>query len=343
MIDLTTTYMGLPLAHPLVASASPLSHSLDGIRRLEDGGAAAIVMHSLFEEQIEEEAELVDHYLSYGSESFAEALAYFPEPESYHLGPDEYLDLIAKAKEAVGIPIVASLNGSSPGGWTRYANMMQEAGADAIELNIYFLPTDVDVAANAVEQRMVDVLRDVREMVSIPVAVKLSPYLSAPAHLAERLGRAGADALVLFNRFYQPDLDLEALEVVPQVELSTSADLRLPLRWIAILYGRVGVEFALSSGVHDHVDALKALMAGAQVAMTTSALLQRGPTHIGRMRDALRAWLEEREYASLEQLRGSMSQQHVANREAFERANYMRSLQSWRPDPTGRDAGVERG
>jgi dihydroorotate dehydrogenase (fumarate) len=342
MIDLSTTYLGLRLAHPLVASASPLSYTLDGIRSLEDGGAAAIVMHSLFEEQIEEQAELLDHYLSYGAESFAEALGYFPEPKDYNLGPEEYLELIAAAKRAVDVPVIASLNGASPGGWTRYAKLMEDAGADALELNIYLLPTDLDVGSADIEQRMLDVLRDVRELVSIPLAVKLSPYLSAPANVAVRFGRAGADALVLFNRFYQPDLDLEELEVVPRVALSDSDDLRLPLRWIAILYGRLEAELALTGGVHSHIDALKGLMAGAQVAMATSALLKRGAGHMGVMRDAMRAWLDEREYASIEQLRGSMSQRHVANRDAFERANYMRTLQSWRPDPMGRDAGVPR-
>lgn len=342
MIDLSTTYLGLPLAHPLVASASPLSYTLDGIRQLEDGGAAAIVLHSLFEEQIEKEAELLDHYMSYGSESFAEALAYFPEPKSYNLGPDEYLDLIVQAKKCVAAPLIASLNGASPGGWTHYASLIQDAGADAIELNIYFLPTSTETTGAEVEQRMLSVFRDVRELVDIPVAVKLSPFLSAPASLAAQFGRAGADALVLFNCFYQPDLDLEDLEVVPRVELSASSDLRVPLRWIAILYGRIPAELALSGGVHDHFDAIKALMAGAQVAMTTSALLRNGPGHMAGLRDAMRTWLDEKEYASLEQLRGSMSQQHVADTEAFERANYMQSLQSWRPDPMGRDARISR-
>jgi dihydroorotate dehydrogenase (fumarate) len=336
MPDLSTTYLGLPLGNPIVASASPLAHDLDGIRRLEDAGAAAVVLPSLFEEQLHEESRQIDHFLSYGSDSFAEALSYFPELDGYNTGPDRYLELIRQAKEAVNIPVIASLNGVSRGGWTRYAPLLEQAGADALELNIYYIPTDPALNGGAVEQMYVDVVAEVRRIVTAQLAVKIGPYFSSMAHMAGRLAIAGADALVLFNRFYQPDLDLEKLEVVPHLVLSTSDELRLPLRWVAILYGRIPVDFAITSGVHDHQDVLKAMMAGANVAMIASELLANGLVRIREIQGAMLRWMEQYEYESVTQMRGSMSQRHVDEPAVFERANYMKVLSSYRPDPTGR-------
>jgi len=334
-MDLTTTYMGLTLNHPIVPSASPLSDSVDNIRRLEDGGASAIVMYSLFEEQIEGESHLLDHYMSYGAESFPEALTYFPEMDDYNVGPSEYVELIRRGKEAVDIPIIGSLNGVSTGGWIEYARLIEEAGADALELNIYYIPTDPELSSSDVEQMYIDVLQSVKQTVSIPVAVKLGPFFSSFAHMAQRLHGAGADALVLFNRFYQPDLDLDFLEVTPNLVLSSSHELRLPLRWVAILHGRVPVDFAITSGVHTHEDVLKGMMAGAKVTMLASELLRNGVERMGQIRTEMVQWMEEHEYESVAQMQGSMSQINVADPEAFERANYMRVLQSWRQDPTG--------
>jgi dihydroorotate dehydrogenase (fumarate) len=336
MIDLTTTYLGLSLKNPIVSSASPLAHDPDGIRRLEDAGAAAIVLPSLFEEQINEESRQIDHFLSYGTESFAEALNYFPEMESYNTGPEGYLNLISQAKEAVDIPIIASLNGVSRGGWTHYARLMEQAGADALELNIYYIPTDPGLSGSTVEQMYVDVVRDVRASILLQLAVKVSPYFSSTAHMASRLATAGGDGLVLFNRFYQPDFDLQKLEVVPHLVLSNSNELRLPLRWVAILYGCIPVDFAITSGVHTSEDVLKAVMAGANVAMMASELLANGVRRIPVILDEIRLWMEQYEYESVAQMRGSMSQRHVAEPAAFERANYMKTLHSFRPDPTGR-------
>lgn len=338
-MDLSTTYMGLTLKNPLVPSASPLSETLDGIRRMEDAGASAVVMYSLFEEQIILQSYQLDHHLSYLTDSFAEALTVFPDLYNYKIGPEAYLELISQAKRAVDIPIIASLNGVSTGGWVEYARDMQEAGADALELNIYYLPTDLDTTSAEVEQMYVDVLRGVKSNVTIPVAVKISPYFSATANMARRLVEAGADALVFFNRFYQPDLDIEALEVVPRVTLSTSYELRLPLRWVAILYGRLQTDFAITSGIHTHQDVLKALMAGANVAMMASELLRNGVRRIKEIEEDMVRWMEEHEYESVAQMRGSMSQRNVANPAVFERANYMKVLQSWRPDPTGQFIG----
>ena len=335
-MSLSTSYLGLDLTGPVVCSSSPLSGDISSIRAMEDAGAAAVVFPSLFEEQINLESHQLDHFLSYGSESFGEALSYFPELESYNVGPDGYLERIVAAKEAVAIPIVGSLNGVSTGGWVEYARHIQEAGADALELNIYYIPTDPDLSGQAVEEMYLDVVRDVRGSVTIPVAVKLSPFFSAPAHMARRLAAAGADGLVLFNRFYQPDLDLNELEVVPHLVLSNSDDLRLPLRWVAILYGHVEADLAITSGVHTHEDVLKGLMAGAQVCMMTSAVLQNGIGHIRKVLTDVERWMEENEYESVLQMLGSMSQKHVAEPAAFERANYMKVLQSWRSDPTGR-------
>jgi len=334
-MDLTTTYMGLALKNPIVASSSPLSHHLENIRRLEDAGAAAVVMHSLFEEQITLESHQLDHYLSYGTDSFSEALSYFPDMESYNVGPEKYLNLISQAKQAVKIPIIGSLNGVSSGGWIEYAKKIQQAGADALELNVYYIPTNITVTGAEVEQMYLDILTDVKTSVSIPVAMKLSPYLSSTANMAHRLAGAGANALVLFNRFYQPDLDIEDLEVVPRLALSKSRELHLPLRWVAILYGRVPADLAITSGVHNHVDVLKGLMAGAKATMMTSALLRKGPERISKILKRMNNWMEEHEYAAVTQMQGSMSQQSVAEPAAFERANYMKVLQSWQPDPTG--------
>jgi dihydroorotate dehydrogenase (fumarate) len=334
-IDLTTSYMGLNLEHPLVASASPLTYTFDGILRLADAGAAAIVMHSLFEEQLEHESKTLHHFLEYGTYSYAEALNYFPEPQQFRVGPDDYLELIRKAKASVNVPIIGSLNGASPGGWTRYAKLIEEAGADALELNLYFVATNPAMNSADVESMYLSTLRDIREVVSIPIAVKVSPYFTSFANMATRFVNAGANALVLFNRFYQPDFDLETLEVTPNLELSQPHELRLPLTWIAILYGRVPIDFALTSGVRSQLEVLKGLMAGANVTMMTSELLRGGANRIRDIVRELKVWLETHEYASVKQLRGSMSQQHVSNPEAFERANYMKVLQSWQSEPTG--------
>lgn len=334
-MDLTTTYMGLSLEHPIVPSASPLSDNLDNIRALEDAGAAAVVMYSLFEEQIEGESHMLDHYMGYGTESFAEALTYFPEMDEYNVGPTDYLELIRRAKEAVDIPIIGSLNGVTAGGWTEYARLIEEAGADGLELNVYYIPTDPTLDGAAVEQIYLDVVQNVKAAVSIPVAVKLGPFFSSFANMALRMNEIGADALVMFNRFYQPDFDLEQLEVVPNLYLSSSHEMRLPLRWVAILYGRMPIDFAITSGVHTHEDVIKGLMAGANVTMMASELLRNGVGRIREVRDELVRWMEENEYESVAQMQGSMSQIHVADPEAFERANYMRVLQSWRQDPTG--------
>jgi len=335
-MDTRTTYLGMELKHPIMPSASPLSRSTDTIRRLEDSGASAVVMHSLFEEQITLESEQLDHYLSYFTDAFAEALSWYPEQKDYNVGPEEYLENVRKAKEAVDIPIIGSLNGISSGGWIEYAAAIEAAGADALELNVYYIPTDPEMSGTEVERMVVDVLSAVKENVSIPVAVKLGPYFSAFAHLAQALAREGADGLVLFNRFYQPDFDLEAFEVVPSLQYSTSAELRLPLRWVAILYGRLPADLAITSGVHDHIDVLKGLMAGARVTMMASELLQNGVGRIRAILDDMVVWMEEHEYESVVQMQGSMSQERSADPAAFERANYMKVLQSWQPDPAGR-------
>jgi dihydroorotate dehydrogenase (fumarate) len=332
-MDLTTSYLGLTLRSPLVPSASPLSEEIDNIRRMEDAGAAAVVLYSLFEEQLVLDRFELHHHLTEGTESFAEALTYFPEPPEFHLGPEEYLNHIRKAKAAVDIPIVASLNGTSLGGWTNYAKQMQEAGADALELNIYYIPTDVKRTAEEVEQTYLDILRAVKSVVTIPVALKLGPFFSNMARMAKRLDDAGANALVLFNRFYQPDIDLEALEVRPRVLLSTPQALRLPLTWIGILYGRIRADMAATSGVHDAEDVIKLLMVGANVTMLCSVLLQRGVDHIRAVERGVREWMEGHEYSSVRQMRGSMSQQNVADASAFERAHYVSSLHSYKPEP----------
>ncbi len=334
-MDLTTQYLGLKLANPLVVSAGPLSKNVDTIRRVEDGGAGALVMHSLFEEQIILESHQLDHYLSYFTDSVAESLSWYPAQQDYNIGPEEYLNLIRRAKAAVKMPIIGSLNGVTPGGWTSYAKEIERAGADALELNVYYIPTDPHVPGAVVEEMAVNVLKAVRPNVTIPVAVKMSPYYSSTANMAQRLAEAGANGLVLFNRFYQPDLDLENLEVVSTLNLSGQAALRLPLRWVAILYGRIAADLALSGGVHTYEDALKGLMAGAKIVMMASELLKNGIGRIATMKAEMVTWMEEHEYESVTQMQGSMSQKNVASPATFERANYMRVLQSWRPDPAG--------
>ena len=329
-MDLTPQYLGSQLKNPLVPSASPLSHSVDSMKRLEDAGAAAVVMYSLFEEQIEHEADAFDHYFHQGTGSHAEAVDYFPEASEYNLGPDQYLGLLRQAKEALGIPVIGSLNGVSTGGWIEYAAKMQEAGADAIELNVYYIPTSVKVTGPEVEDRYIDILREVKSAVTIPVAVKLSPFFSSMAHVAQRLDYAGAAGLVLFNRFYQPDFDIEQLEVTPNVVLSTSEAIRLPLRWIAILRGQVRTSLAATTGVHTATDVLKLLMAGADVTMMCSALLKHGPGRITEVLQDLDRWMMEHEYVSVAQMKGSMSRNSVADPSAFERANYMKALSRYR-------------
>jgi dihydroorotate dehydrogenase (fumarate) len=329
MPDLTTTYLGLRLKNPLVASASPLSKKVDTARRLEDAGAAAIVMYSLFEEQITHESNELDHYLERGTNSYAEALTYFPDLGRYNLGPEPYLEHLHRIKKAVDIPVIGSLNGISTGGWVEYAHRIEQAGADALELNIYYLPVDPDVSSAELEEEYVSLVRDVRAIVKIPIALKLSPFFTALPHIARRFVKAGANGLVLFNRFYQPDFDLEELEVVPNLELSTSYELRLPLRWIALLYGRIEADFALTSGVHDATDVIKAVMAGASVAMTTSALLHFGIGRLTHILTDLHEWMEVHEYESIDFMKGSMSQRYVAEPSAFERANYMKALNSY--------------
>ncbi len=331
-MDLSTTYLGLTLKNPLVPSSSPLTRELGKLKQMEDAGAAAIVLYSLFEEQVTLESHTLDHYLTQGVESFAEALTYFPEAAEYHSSPTGYLKHIRQAKESLDIPIIASLNGVSTGGWVRYARDIEQAGADALELNIYYLPTDIHLGGSEVEQIYLDILRDVKANVSIPVTMKLNPYFSAIANMAYRLSEAGADGLVLFNRFYQPDLDLENLEVVPNLKLSNSDELRLPLRWIAILYGRIQADLALTTGIHTTTDVLKGVAAGASITMIASELLQNGINRLRLLLAGTEAWLEEHEYESLSQLQGSLSQIHCAEPAAFERANYMRVLSSYAPD-----------
>lgn len=341
-MDLTTTYLGLTLKNPIVPSSSPLSRSVDGIKRLEDAGASAVVIYSLFEEQIEQEMHLLDHYLQHGTNSYAEALSYFPDIQTYNVEPEEYVELIRKAKASTDIPIIGSLNGTSSGGWVQYARSIEQAGADAIEINMYYVPTNQDMRSDQLEQRYVDILCDVKRTVQIPVAMKLSPFFSTPANMAKRLIVSGVSGLVLFNRFYQPDFDLETLSVIPSLKLSSSDELRLPLRWLAILYGRLPVDFALSTGVHTHEDVLKGLMAGAKVTMMASELLQNGIGRIGQILNDLQTWMEQHEYDSVKQMQGSMSQLRVAQPDAFERANYMKVLDSWHA-PAMRDTAKAYG
>jgi dihydroorotate dehydrogenase (fumarate) len=329
-MDLTTKYLGLKLKNPIVPSASPLSKTLDRVKRMEDAGASAIVVYSLFEEQIEHEANEFEHYMSYGTESFAEALNYFPKPDEYNLGPDEYLNHITKLKKSAGIPIIGSLNGVSKGGWMKYAKLIEEAGADALELNVYYVASNIKEDGAKVEEIYLRDFRAIKSSVKIPVAIKLSPYFSSIGNMATRLDEAGADGLVLFNRFYQPDIDLDKLEVLPNLELSTSNDLRLPMRWIATLYGKVKASLAATSGIHTYQDVLKAVMAGSDVTMVCSELLANGIGRISEILKDLEAWMEKNEYKSVEMMKGSISQKSVADPAAFERANYMKSLNSYK-------------
>jgi dihydroorotate dehydrogenase (fumarate) len=329
-MNISTTYMGLALRSPLVVSACPLSEDIADICRMEEHGAGAVVLYSLFEEQLILQQEELHKRLVHGTESFAEALTYFPEVNQYHVGPDDYLEHIRRAKEAVDIPIIASLNGSSLSGWTGFAKLIQEAGADALELNIYHIPTDPLITGEQVEQTYIDILQSVKRNVTIPVAVKLSPYFSNMANMAMKLDEAGANALVLFNRFYQPDFNLETLDVTPNLALSTSQSLRLPLRWVAILYGHLKADLAATSGVHRPVDVLKMLMAGADVTMMASALIRNGISYIKTVEHGLIEWMEAHEYESVAQMKGSMSQLKVSDPSAFERAQYMRALTTYK-------------
>lgn len=329
-MDITTTYLGLKLKSPIVTSAGPVSQDISDIREIEDAGAGAVVLYSLFEEQIEHEALELDHHTTVHEESFAEATSYLPQPFEFKLGPEEYLNHIRKAKESVNIPIIASLNGKSAGGWTDYAKKMEQAGADAIELNIYLLPTDIQKPGSEIEQVYIDIVKSVKGAVKVPIAVKMHPFFSSTAAMATQLNKAGADGLVLFNRFYQPDIDLEKLDVVPNVILSTPMAMRLPLRWIAILYGRVNADLAATSGIYTEEDVLKMVMAGAKVTMMLSAILKFGIGHIADVTTRLKVWMEQHEYESLEQMRGSMSYMNVPDPGKFERANYMKVLNSYK-------------
>lgn len=332
-MDLTTTYMGLQLRSPLVVgAAAPLTENIDNIKRMEDAGAAAVVLHSFFEEQLRQEQLELHYHTSVHNESFAEALTYFPEPTIFHIGSREYLDHIRQAKEKVEMPIIASLNGSTLGGWVDYAKAIEQAGADALELNIYSIPTDLDMSGAQVEQNYLDILSAVKSEVKIPVAIKLSPFFSNMANMAKRLDEAGADALVLFNRFYQPDIDLEALEVQPNVLLSTPQAMRLPMRWIAILYGRIGADLAATGGIHKAPDVLKMLMAGASIVEIVSVLLRHGIEHLREIEQEMCQWMEEKEYESVTQLKGSMSQLHCPDPSTFERVQYMKAIQTYKPE-----------
>jgi dihydroorotate dehydrogenase (fumarate) len=330
MPDLSTTFLGLALKNPLVASASPLSKSVDTVRRLKDAGAAAVVMYSLFEEEITHESFELDHYLDAGAHSYAESMSYFPDLETYSVGPERYLEHVSQLKAAVDIPIIGSLNGVSTGGWVEYARRIEAAGADALELNIYYLPARLDLTAAEVENEYIALIQDVCAEVRAPVAVKLSPYFTALPNFALRCVEAGAQGLVFFNRFYQPDFDLETLSVTPNLQLSASEELRLRLRWVAMLYGRLIADLAITGGVHTGEDAVKAVMSGANVAMMASELLAHGPERVAGVLAELTAWMREHEYESVTQMRGCMSQRAIADPGAFERANYMKTLGSYR-------------
>jgi dihydroorotate dehydrogenase (fumarate) len=329
-MDLATSYMGLALKNPFVASASPISESVDTIRSLEDHGASAVVLFSLFEEQIRHDQHAMEHFMEMGTESFGEALSYFPDVEDYDVGPAQYLELIRKASAAVDIPVIASLNGVTQRGWTGFARDMQDAGAKGLELNVYYIPTEMYCTGVQVEQQYLDVLRAVKSAVTIPVAVKVGPYFSSFAHMAGQLDAAHADALVLFNRFYQPDFDIETRTVVPSLALSRPEEMRLPLLWLALLHGRVRASLAATTGVHGAVEAIKYLLAGADVVMSTSALLQQGPPFLSRLLADVSAWMRKKGYTSVDQMRGSMSQQSIPDSTAFVRGNYIRVLESYK-------------
>ena len=328
-VDLSTQYLGLDLKHPIIASASPLTSTIDSLQRLQDAGIAATVLPSLFEEQIEHDEMAAHNLMLYGAELSPEAQGFFPEMQNYRTGPDRYLRLIEDAKKALAVPVIASLNGHTPGGWTDIARQCQDAGADAIELNVYFLAASIADTSAAVEQRYVDLVASVTQQVKVPVAVKVAPYFSAMANMASRLAQAGAKGLVLFNRFLQPDIALDELEVAPHLVLSTSEELRLALRWIAILRGRVDASLAATGGAHTADDVLKLLLAGADCVMLASSLLTKGPSHVGTLVRGVQEWMAEREYSSVAQLKGSLSQESCPDPDAFERANYMKALRSY--------------
>ncbi|MBU51177.1 MAG: dihydroorotate dehydrogenase [Deltaproteobacteria bacterium] len=334
-MDLRTTYMGLELKHPIVPSASPLSYSLDRLKRLEDAGAPAVVMFSLFEEQMQWESQLLAHTIEMGSDSVGEYDSFWPHVD-FQMGPDAYLHLLENAKKSLDIPVIGSLNCVTPGGWTEYATWFEEAGADAIELNIYHIPTDVNTRGVSVEQQYIELVDGLRAHVKIPIAIKLHPFFSSIPHMAAQLSQHGAQALVLFNRFYQPDFDLEQLEVTPNLVLSDAHELRLPLRWTSILVDQIDADIAITSGVHSYQDVLKSMMAGAKVSMMASELLRNGLGRINEIVGEITQWMQEREYESIRQMQGSMSHKNVANPAAFERANYIGVLQSFSEDPTGR-------
>jgi len=334
MVDLTTTYLGLKLKNPLVASAAqPISEKVETVKRLEEAGMAAVVMYSLFEEQVIHESLELDHYLSAGTDFSREVTSYYPQEGNFSLAPEAYIEAVNKTKKAVKIPVIGSLNGVSTGGWIKYARKIEEAGADALELNLYYLATDPELTAGELEDSYIALVGDVCKSIKIPVAVKLSPFLTAIPNVAKRLVNAGAKGLVLFNRFYQPDIDLEALEVVPNLVLSNSNDMRLPLRWTAILYGRIHADLALTSGIHTAEDVLKTMMAGASVAMMTSELLQKGFGRVNAILTDMEQWMVEHEYTSVQQMKGSLSQKAVKEPAAFERANYMKTLHSFKSLP----------
>jgi dihydroorotate dehydrogenase (fumarate) len=329
-MDLTTTYMGLKLKNPIVSSASPLSESVDSVKALEDAGTSAVVVYSLFEEQISHESGELDHYLTYGAESYAEAISYFPQPDDFRTGPYEYLDHIAKLKKSVDIPIIGSLNGVSTGGWVKYAKNIEDAGADALELNVYYIPTSPQLTGSEIETMYIDTLKAVKANTKIPVAVKLSPYFTSLANLAAQLDKAGADGLVMFNRFYQPDFDLTNLSVVPNLVLSNNWEMRLPLRWISILFGKLNASLAATSGIQSAEDVIKMVMAGSDVTMLCSEILRNGRGRVTEILAEMKQWMEENEYPSVEFMKGSMSQKSVEEPAAFERANYMKALNSYK-------------
>jgi len=329
MIDLSTTYLGLTLKNPLVCSSSPLCEKIEHLQEMEAAGASAVVLHSLFEKQITIDSLDLHHFLDYGTESYAESISYFPDMRDYNLGPEGYLEHIRAAKKALTIPVIGSLNGVTMGGWTRYAHLIADAGADALELNLYHLPTSAKQTAVSIEKDFAELVVSIKALIKIPLAVKLSPFFTSPAAFAKRLEEAGADAVVLFNRFYQPDFDLEALEIKPSLQLSTPHELLLRLHWVAILFGQVNLDLAVTGGVHSALDVLKVMMAGGRVAMMTSVLLKYGIAHLGAVREDLLEWMREHDYDSIRQMQGSMSFNAVANPAAYERGNYMRVLRSY--------------
>ena len=329
-MDLTTNYLGLKLRNPLVTSASPLTHHLDNFKKMDDAGIGAIVCHSLFEEQILQEMQDLDQFTSQGTESFAESLTYYPEASSYVLAPDEYLTQIEKAKKVVNVPVIASLNGHTLGGWTKYARRMEDAGADALELNVYKVATDADQSGDEIEKEYLDVVDAVKSEIQIPIAVKMHPFFSSVSNMARKYDDLGVDGLVLFNRFYQPDIDLDELDVFPNVQLSTAHDIRLPLRWIAILYGQIDADLAATTGIHTAEDVLKLLMAGASTTMLCATIMKNGIKQISVILEEMQKWMEEHEYDSIQEMQGSLSQKFCPDPKAFERANYMKSLQSFK-------------